>query len=85
MTERTEHGWRRHGQGDRPTSQALQDRQNALEIYLDAETGYTVYVGKNGRTHVFTADGHHHTSFRTSDAGRRDRVLNGKWVQQQRI
>lgn len=83
MTERTEHGWERHSQGDRPTREALQDRENPREIYLDAETGHTVYVGNNGRTHIFTSDGQHHTSFRTTDNGRRERVLNGKWVRQQ--
>ena len=82
MTERTEHGWERHQQGDRPTSQALQDREDPREIYLDTETGYTVFVGVNGRTHIFTQDGRHHTSFRTSKTGRRDRTLSGKWVRQ---
>lgn len=80
MAERTEHGWRRHQQGDRPTSQALQDRKNPLEIYLDTETGNTVYVGANGRTHIFTPDGRHHTSFRTKQASRIQRAASGKWV-----
>jgi hypothetical protein len=82
MTGRTEHGWERHLQGDRPTSQAIRDRENAREVYLDTETGHTAYVGNNGRTHIFTPDGRHHTSFRTTDNGRRERVLNGKWVRQ---
>lgn len=83
MTERTEHGWERHQQGDRPTSLAIQDRETAREIYLDAETRFTVYIGKSGRTHIFTPDGRHHTSFRTTETGRHERVLNGKWVRQQ--
>ena len=37
-------------------------RDNPREVYQDVDSGYSIYVGMNGRTHVFTADGRHHTS-----------------------
>ncbi|MBX2999697.1 MAG: hypothetical protein KF893_14355 [Caldilineaceae bacterium] len=43
MAERTEHGWERHGQGDRPTREAFQDRQNPQEVYRDLTNGNTIY------------------------------------------
>jgi hypothetical protein len=79
-TERTEHGRRRHLQGDRPTREAFRDRGNPREIYHDRETGYWVYVGLRGRTHIFTVEGKHHTSFRTTKRGRQQRVQSGRWV-----
>jgi hypothetical protein len=48
------------------------------------DTGYYVYVGKSGRTHIFLADGRHHTSFRTTRKGRLKRVRQGRWRQLQR-
>ena len=85
MSERTEHGQGRHQQDDRPTAEAFQDRDNPREVYQDVDSGYSIYVGTNGRTHVFTADGRHHTSFRTTRRNRQQRVLSGRWsrVQQQ--
>jgi len=38
------------------------------------------YVGPKGRTHVFTPEGKHHTSFRTSNSNRAKRVRNEKWT-----
>ena len=74
MSERTEHGQERHQQDDRPTTEALQERENPREVYQDVDSGYTIYVGTNGRTHVFTPDGRHHTSFRTTRRNRQQRV-----------
>ena len=79
MSERTEHGQERHQQDDRPTAEAFQDRDNPREVYQDVDSGYVIYVGTNGRTHVFTADGRHHTSFRTTRRNRQQRVLSGRW------
>ena len=80
MAERTEHGWERHGWEDRPTSEALRDRENPREVYQDIETGNMVYVGRNGRTHIFTPNGKHHTSFRTDRPERRRNVRRGRWI-----
>ncbi|MEZ4860059.1 MAG: hypothetical protein R3C14_02070 [Caldilineaceae bacterium] len=33
MAKRTEHGADHHEQGDRPTREALRDRQNLQEVY----------------------------------------------------
>lgn len=79
MTERTEHGWRRHLQGDRPTSEAIRDRETSREIYRDLETDNTIFVGPQGRTHIFTPDGKHHTSFRTQRRERQRNVQRGRW------
>lgn len=48
-------------------------------MYKDNESGYYVFVGSRGRTHVFTEDGFHHTSFRTTRANRDKRRIEGKW------
>ncbi|MFL6283630.1 MAG: hypothetical protein ACJ74Q_10875 [Pyrinomonadaceae bacterium] len=79
MTERTPHGEERHEGGERPTAEAAQDKGSANEIYLDVESGLYVFVGPRGRTHIFTEDGEHHTSFRTTKANREGRVDEGKW------
>jgi hypothetical protein len=79
MPKRTEHSHRRHAQGDRPTREAFQDRQNPMEVFLDQHSGYIVYIGPNGRTHLFTPEGSHHTSFVTSRRGRLRRVAQGRW------
>jgi hypothetical protein len=80
MAERTEHGWERHEQGDRPTREAFQDRQNPQEVYRDLTNGNMIYVGRNGRTHIFTSEGRHHTSFRTERSERRRNVKRGRWL-----
>ena len=79
MSERTEHGQERHQQDDRPTASAFQDRENPLEVYRDIDSGYLIYVGPGGRTHVFTSDGRHHTSFRTTRQNRQRRLQSGRW------
>jgi RHS repeat-associated protein len=81
-TERTPHGEDRHSQGDRPTSQAHQDRQNPREVYFDNDSGNSVYVGPKGRTHIFTPDGYHHTSFRSDKSYRQRKVESGQWTRQ---
>ena len=80
MSERTEHGQERHRQDDRPTAEAFQDREHPHEVYQDVASGYTIYVGMNGRTHIFTPDGRHHTSFRTTRLNRQQRVQAGRWI-----
>lgn len=80
MSERTEHGAQRHEQGDRPTQEAFRDRENPREIYQDLETNNMIYVGLRGRTHVFTPEGKHHTSFRTTKRGRQQRLRQGRWI-----
>ena len=84
MSRRTPHGEERHDDPDRPTSEAASDRASASEIYLDLESDYYVFVGERGRTHVFTADGFHHTSFRTTRGNRLARVRDGKWERAER-
>jgi hypothetical protein len=79
MAKRTAHGAGRHAEGDRPTSEALADRASATEIYLDIESRYYIFVGARGRTHIFTIEGRHHTSFRTTLSSRRSREQEGKW------
>ena len=83
MSERTEHGQERHRQDDRPTAEAFQDREHSHEVYQDVDSGYTIYVGMNGLTHIFTPDGRHHTSFRTTRRNRQQRVQSGRWIQVQ--
>lgn len=68
-----------HDDPSRPTSEARADKAQASEIYLDEETGYYVFVGDCGRTHIFTQEGLHHTSFRTTRRNRGERQSNGKW------
>jgi hypothetical protein len=84
MAKRTPHGEERHEDAGRPTSEATNDKAVSSEIYLDIESGYYVFVGPRGRTHVFTADGQHHTSFRTTLANRVSRVNDGKWERVER-
>jgi hypothetical protein len=79
MVKRSSHGIARHADAGRPTTEANRDKEAANEIYLDIETGYYVFVGARGRTHVFTSEGVHHTSFRTTRLNRSNRVLTGKW------
>jgi hypothetical protein len=83
MAERTEHGQERHQQDDRPTAEAFQDQAQPSEVYHDVDSGYVIYVGVNGRTHVFTPDGRHHTSFRTTRRNRQQRVQSGRWIRVQ--
>jgi hypothetical protein len=78
MAERTEHGQERHRQDDRPTAEAFQDREHPHEVCQDVDSGYTIYVGMNGRTHIFTPDSRHHTSFRTTRRNRQQRVQAGR-------
>ena len=79
MVKRTEHGEERHEDIERPTSEAEQDKAAASEIYFDIESEYYVFVGEKGRTHIFTAKGEHHTSFRTTKRNRLERLETGKW------
>ena len=79
MVKRTEHGEERHEDKSRPTSEALKDKSESNEIYFDTETGYYIFVGERGRTHIFTVENEHHTSFRTTQRNRFERLLNGKW------
>lgn len=79
MAERTPHGEERHEDEERPTSEALRDKAGTNEIYFDIESEYYVFVGEKGRTHIFTAEGLHHTSFRTTKRNRLERQTSGKW------
>ncbi len=77
--ERTEHGAERHEDIERPTSEAERDKAAASEIYFDIESSLYVFVGDKGRTHIFTVEGLHHTSFRTTKRNRIERLEAGKW------
>jgi len=77
--ERTEHGEERHEDIERPTSEAERDKAATSEIYFDIESSLYVFVGDKGRTHIFTASGLHHTSFRTIKKNRIERQETGKW------
>ena len=77
--KRTPHGEERARKVSRPTEEAFRDKANPKEIYEDIKTGNFIFVGKNGRTHVFTSDGKHHTSFRTTSSNRRSRENSGRW------
>ena len=79
MVKRTSHGEERHTDAGRPTSEAASDKATSDEIYLDIESGYYIFIGSRGRTHVFMVGGQHHTSFRTTRANRESRVSEGKW------
>jgi len=79
MAERTPHGEERHEDEERPTSEALRDKAETNEIYFDVESEYYVFVGEKGRTHIFTAGGLHHTSFRTTKRNRLERQSSNKW------
>jgi hypothetical protein len=81
---RTPHGESRHAEFDRPAQEAANDKTTAAEIYLDVESGYYVFVGARGRTHVFTSEGLHHTSFRTTKRNRLERQSSGKWERVER-
>ena len=43
------------------------------------ETDFYVFVGERGRTHIFTAESLHHTSFRTTQKNRLECQFDGKW------
>lgn len=77
--KRTSHGEEKHAENLRPTSEAAIDKVESKEIYLDIETGYYIFVGAKGRTHIFTPENLHHTSFRTTKHNRRERQKVGKW------
>ncbi len=77
--ERTKHAEEQHADENRPTSEASRDKETSNEIYFDIESEYYVFVGAKGRTHIFTADGEHHTSFRTTQSNRLERQISGKW------
>ncbi len=77
--KRSSHGEERHADSDRPTSQAFADKSKSVEIYLDVESGYYIFVGERGRTHIFTPEYLHHTSFRTTKNNRLERQTSGKW------
>lgn len=79
MVKRTSHGEDRHADSGRPTTDAVSDKAIASKIYLDIESGYYIFIGPRGRTHVFTEKGEHHTSFRTTQSNRQNRVGIGKW------
>lgn len=79
MVKRTKHGEERHEETERPTSEAEKDKAETSEIYFDIESLFYVFAGKKGRTHIFTYEGLHHTSFRTTKMNRFERVKNGKW------
>ncbi len=79
MAERTSHGEERHEDESRPTGETLRDKVETNEIYFDTESGYYVFVGMRGRTHIFTVENLHHTSFRTTKRNRLERQLSGKW------
>ena len=79
MAERTSHGEERHEDESRPTGEALRDKAETNEIYFDIESGYYVFVGSRGRTHIFTIENLHHTSFRTTKNNRLERQILGKW------
>jgi hypothetical protein len=79
MVKRTRHGESRHEGSERPTAEAARDKEAAHEIYRDDESGFYVFIGPRGRTHVFTENGEHHTSFRTTAANRQRRLDEGKW------
>jgi hypothetical protein len=79
MVNRTPHGAERHADAGRPASEAASDKAASNEIYQDTESGFYVFIGSRGRTHVFTPDGLNHTSFRTTRANRASRVGEGKW------
>lgn len=79
MVKRTEHGEERHEDIERPTSEAELDKAEASEIYFDIESEYYIFVGEKGRTHIFMAEGLHHTSFRTTRRNRLEHQETGKW------
>ncbi len=79
MVKRTPHGVSRHREEERPTGEAARDKAAAHEVYRDVESGYYVFVGARGRTHIYNSDAEHHTSFRTTVANRARRVDEGKW------
>jgi hypothetical protein len=79
MVERTSHGELRHEDKARPTGEALHDKAEAKEIYFDIESEYYIFVGEKGRTHIFTIENLHHTSFRTTKRNRLERQTSGKW------
>ena len=76
--KKTPHGEERHKDQERPTGEAAKDKAEATEIYIDIETGY-IFVGARGRTHIFTAENLHHTSFRTTQNNRLERLISGRW------
>lgn len=77
--KRTEHAEERYEEKERPASEAAKDKTKSNEIYLDIETGYYVFVGERGGTHIFTSENLHHTSFRTTRQNRLEREDSGKW------
>lgn len=61
---RTQHAYKRHVGGERPTSSALRDARNAPDDRLlhDAERDTIVVLGPRRRAHLFSREGKHVTS-----------------------
>lgn len=74
---RTVHGQQRHREGNRPTAQAFQDKDNPIEVYQQRD-GRMVYVGRNSRTHIFEGE-RHLTSFRMAKRARDRKMRMGYW------
>lgn len=80
---RTEHGEERAADPDRPTGQAWNDATDPRsELYFDNETGHYAVRGRNGRTHIFTQEGQHHSTLGqpVTRANALRRVNSGKWT-----
>ena len=78
---RTQHGQRRHDEGDRPTRMAFADLARATpeDLLVDTRRETLVVVGDRGRAHVFNQDGKLVTSVRYTPAAIEKRRQKGIW------
>ena len=78
---RTAHAKTRHQSGQRPTSVARSEAENATDerILTDERRATYVVLGRKGRAHVFAGDGRHVTSLRLEPGEVERKTRRKRW------
>jgi hypothetical protein len=79
QARRTRHAQERRG--ERPVHKALDDAREAADesLFFDEKTQGRIVCGPAGRTHVFSAEGRHVTTFLLPPDGKAFRVRTQRW------
>ena len=82
LQRRTQHAQERHEGGERPTSDALRDVENAgaEHFFWDRRHGTLAVLGPRGRAHLFSPAGRHVTSLRLQRGELERKSGQGWWV-----
>lgn len=77
---RTQHVEQRREE-QRPVHKAVEDARAARpsDVFVDVKTSAIIVAGPKGRTHAFTAEGRHVTSFMAKPGAAEFRVQTGRW------